>query len=221
MPFTFYLVASLVLWSVLLVLTSMALLLLACLQFANIRRKRNEFHTKGAFTQFLKAHHTGKRIIKIATGLTFAIVISAFCAASFFAWRGTLHLREQIEHSSRLTVRTGGNCHRDSKREKTLFQTDDPKEILSLTKCLAFGLSAGEQCMCCGDMTFDLFDKDHLLCSFSLHHYERIRIEGAPFGDRKLTASSKRNLNDWLEKRNILRKSHKIQSQVNTPTADR
>ena len=114
-------------------------------------------------------------------------------------------MRSNIAASTRLVVRTGGNCHRDPSREKQLYATTDSGEIRQFADLISLKLSVvAGHCMRCGDMTFDLYRGDDLHFSFSLHHRRHIRIKDSFFGgDRRLTSRSRRYLTQWLDERGI------------------
>ncbi len=116
----------------------------------------------------------------------------------------TYRLRSSLRDSTTLRIRTGGHCHRHPERERVLLETQQTSEIESLLKSIAFALtSPGTYCMCCGDLSFEFYQGDELVKSFSLHHDRRIRIQYSSYGDIELTWGSRRRLAKWLEDRQI------------------
>ena len=140
------------------------------------------------------------RLLVIPLSITCAIV-AVFLTIGLTA---TYPVRSNITESTRLVVRSGGNCHRDPEWEHILFETEDPDTIRTFAAQVSLGLSMfGGRCRCCGEMTFDLYRDQELHYSFSLHHGDRIRVKGSAFGDKELSSSSRQNVTDWLDQRGI------------------
>jgi hypothetical protein len=114
-------------------------------------------------------------------------------------------LREALDGTTRLRVRSGGTCHRRPAAEKTLAEVTQPAEIDRLIKGLAIdeGRSGGH-CMCCGDPTFEFYAADRLLAMVGCHHGERLRWEGGQWpGDGELTDASRDFLISWLAEHGV------------------
>ncbi len=143
-------------------------------------------------------------------GITLAIVV-AFSVVVL----PTHLVRRNITESSRLVVRSGGNCHRDLEREHVLFETEDITAIKRFGEQISLGFLSmiGGHCMCCGDMTFDLYQDQEIHYSFSLHHGRSIRIKGSSFGDKELSSSSRRRLKDWLAQMGVTKALKELQEQ--------
>lgn len=153
------------------------------------------------YSPFMRRRIPRKRAILVLVKLP---LIAAVALVLFTLGTRTYEVRSHIHASTRLVVRTGGNCHRDPERERQLYETEGADSIRRLADGIAlkFGLLAG-QCECCGEITFDMYKGDDLHYSFSLHHGRNIRIKDSSFGDRKLTSLSRQNLARWLNERGI------------------
>ena len=134
-------------------------------------------------------------LVKGPLGITFAVVVPLAVV-----WLPTHLVRRNITESTRLVVRTGGNCCRAPESERVLLETKDADAIKGFAGQISLrflGLIGGH-CMCCGDMTFDLYQDQEIHYSFSLHHGRSIRVKGSSFGDKELSSLSRRRLGDWL-----------------------
>lgn len=88
----------------------------------------------------------------------------------------TRYYRHKLGKADRFRVRSGGVCHRQKGREKTLFDSHDPAELarlLAVTE-LRFEESRGF-CMCCGGPTMEFFREGVLFQSVSFQHGEALR----------------------------------------------
>lgn len=137
-------------------------------------------------SRFSRSRHGSARrvtirgILKATTALTVGVIVVLYAAASAAAWKGGRDLRQGIVGASRLVVRTDGVCHRRPGREVVLFDTTDRKELAAFAELWSLGVSVpGVNCMCCGDMTFELYDGATLALAFSFHHGEHIRLAGS------------------------------------------
>lgn len=150
------------------------------------------------------------RLLLAHLGITF-VILAVFVVVGL---PNTLYVRSKITESTRLVVRSGGNCCRDLERERVLFETEDVDAINRFAQqvSLAWSLSRGH-CMCCGDVTFDLYQGQEIHYSFSLHHGQRIRIKGSSFGDKELSSSSRRRLKEWLTQMGVTKALKELQEQ--------
>jgi len=155
------------------------------------------------------------RLVVRPLGITFAIVVPLAVV-----WLPTHLVRRNITESARLVVRSGGNCHRDPEREHVLFETEDTTAIRRFAKQISLrflGLIGGH-CMCCGDMTFDLYQAQEIHYSFSLHHGRSIRIKGSSFGDKELSSLSRRRLGGWLARMGVTKALKEFREQEGRKT---
>lgn len=134
------------------------------------------------------------------------ITLAIFIPFVVIGLTDTTRVRSRIEDSTLVIVRPGGNCHRRHEQECVLLRLETGDEIRALSKRISLGLSMpGAHCMCCGDMTFDFYRDDELHYSFSVHHGERIRIKGNSLGDKELSSASRRELNQWLDEKGVIK----------------
>lgn len=116
-------------------------------------------------------------------------------------------IKHQITQADRLVVRTGGNCHRDPSLETVLFETTDKETIEAFAGRISVNPTFFYMgCLCCGEMTFDLYRKTKISYSFSLHHDEHIRIQDEFdefYGDKSLSLWSRLRLGMWFDETGI------------------
>src|SRR4051812_33106341 len=73
-------------------------------------------------------------------------------------------LQQAVAGTTRVRVRSGGTCHRDLLREKTLVDESDAaaiKELIGTLKIDAKG--SGFHCMCCGNPSLEFYAGDKLV----------------------------------------------------------
>src|SRR5205085_7135372 len=64
----------------------------------------------------------------------------------------TKSLQVALADATRLRIRSGGTCHRDEARERTLFETKDSGEIKQFIAAIEIEeVRSGFHCMCCGE----------------------------------------------------------------------
>ncbi len=94
--------------------------------------------------------------------------------------------RHQLRNTDRFRVRSGGTCHRQRQREKTLLELSDPSEIQGLLAATVLEVGdRGGFCMCCGGPTMEFFSDGVLLESISFQHGAALRWPER-FGDTRL-----------------------------------
>ena len=118
------------------------------------------------------------------------------------SWHGMLV--EALKEASRLRVRSGGTCHRDLSKERTLFETSDPAEIQRLVASWKVeDKVSGFHCMCCGEPSLEFYKGDQLITTLGIHHGSSLRWpEGWP-GDAQLTAVASDSICDLLARHGI------------------
>lgn len=142
------------------------------------------------------------------------IMFALFAIFAVVGLTATHRVRSTITESTRLIVRSGGNCHRNPERERVLFETEDSEVIERFAEQISLGLGMmGMHCMCCGEMTFDLYNDQDLHYSFSLHHGQSIRIEESSLGDRELSFSSRRRLKVWLDQAGVTKAHEEVREE--------
>jgi hypothetical protein len=114
------------------------------------------------------------------------------CAVLF---RWTEALRQAAAGVTRVRVRSGGTCHRNPRRESTIFELRDPAKIRELLDHIAINdKGSGFHCMCCGTPTFELYRGAELIAMLGFHHGRSLRWPGGWPGDGALTKESARYL---------------------------
>jgi hypothetical protein len=123
------------------------------------------------------------------------------CAVAF-RWEGAL--RAGLADVTRLRVRSGGTCHRQTDEEKTLIESNEAAAI----KELADGIKIDERrsgfhCMCCGDISLEFYRGETLAVTIGFHHGSGLRWSDGWPGDAAITAESADFLVDWLAARKV------------------
>jgi hypothetical protein len=206
----FYIFVIVVIYFVFVLFTGLIGLLILNIAYARVLFNQGRDQTTLKYRDFFRGYITSKCtrliLLKIPLLLTVGIIILVICLGFFGGPTTTFQVRNKITESSRLVIRTGGNCHREPERERIMFETQDADVIKKFSKLISLGFTEpGRACMCCGEMTFDLYHDDDLYYSFSLHHRSHIRIKDSSYGDRDLSFCSKKKLNAWLEEIGITR----------------
>jgi hypothetical protein len=136
----------------------------------------------------------------------FRFMCIAFAILAVTGCTKTDLVRSKITESTRLRVRSGGNCCGGSPQYgQTLFETEDTEAIEKFSEQISLSVNLlGWSCGCCGDMTFDLYKGQDLHYSFSLHHGSSIRIKGASTGDESLSFFSRGELSKWLDQNGVI-----------------
>lgn len=114
-------------------------------------------------------------------------------------------LRNAVQGTTKLRVRSGGTCHRRPKEEKTLAEVTDPQEIERFLKTVDIDESRSRGvCACCGNPTFEFYAGERLLAMVGYHHQQRLRWAGGEWGaDGELTARSQESLLSWLTQHGV------------------
>lgn len=119
-----------------------------------------------------------------------------------FRWEKVL--ADALRGVDRIRVRSGGTCHRDLAREKTLFEEKEAKEIAALIKNLHIDEEkSGFHCMCCGSPSFEFYDGKKLVGTLGFHHGRSVRWPGVWPSDGALTPASAEFLCTWLADRGL------------------
>lgn len=147
---------------------------------------------------------------QIPTGICVIFLLLLF----IWSFAITYKIQENITESTRLIIRSGGNCHRTPEREHVLFETIDHEVIKKFAKQISLEFNViGSSCRCCGEITFDLYQGQEKHYSFSLHHGNSIRIKGTVFGDNELSFSSRQKLKKWLDQVGVTKALKEIKEQ--------
>ena len=103
-----------------------------------------------------------------------------------------------LKGATKLTIRSGGLCHRTPAEERTLLTVTDEAEIRKVVDCLKIPPPPRDliRCRCCGDPTLEFFKGDALLASVGLHH--GVLIRSLDVSDVELTPRSAQTLCRWL-----------------------
>ena len=204
-------------WAVVLGLTKIVLIVVFSVQFHYAQTQSVNRELIDGYKRFLREHCHNKRVVLIGSAVTLLVLLYLQCASLVDILTITGKVQKKIVSSSKLVVRTGGNCHRDRRAEAVLFETQDPHEIGSFAEKVRLEVSFPKcRCMCCGALTFDLYNGDEVHYSFSLHHDHRIRIEGGS-GDRELSASSKQLLKARMQEKGISARLEAFREEENSP----
>ena len=200
----FYIFAIVVIYFIFMLVIGLIGLLFLNVAYARIVFSLEPGRTTVKYRDFFREYATGKRthliLLKIPLLLTIGIILLVISLGFFGGPTTTYQVRNKIISSSRLVIRTGGNCHREPERERVLFETTNADVIQEFSKKISLGFTEpGRGCMCCGEMTFDLYRDGDIYYSFSLHHRKSIRIKDSSYGDKELSFYSKRKMNAWLE----------------------
>jgi hypothetical protein len=117
-----------------------------------------------------------------------------------FRWEKAL--TDALKGVDRVRVRTGGTCHRDIAREKTLFEEKRPAEIAGLVTNLNIDeKKSGFHCMCCGQPSFEFYNRNELVVTLGFHHGRSVRWPEVWPSDGALTPASAEFLCAWLSDR--------------------
>ncbi len=120
-------------------------------------------------------------------------------------------LKSKIRGASSIVVTD--NIGRITKTEKFLYEIQDRNEIDKLINQIKLIPSMiGSHCLCVGNIAFEFYDGEDLLCVFSLHHGERIRIPGS-LGDLELSSSSTIFIDNWLSEKGIPKLQKKLKEK--------
>ncbi len=112
----------------------------------------------------------------------------------------TAALHEALQGVTRLRIRSGGTCHRDIEKEKTLVDVRDAVIVGDLIRRIKVNTDKRIFfCMCCGNPTFEFYQDDKLIVALGVHHGKSLRWLGGKWkGDGMLTKDSADFLVKWL-----------------------
>lgn len=113
-------------------------------------------------------------------------------------------MREAASGADRVRVRTGGTCHRDVPKEKTLAEIKDAAAIRELLQTVRIDEKRSvNHCMCCGEPSVEFYKGDQLLLTLGVHHGVAVRwVEGWP-ADGALAGDSAEKIANWLADRGV------------------
>ncbi len=112
-------------------------------------------------------------------------------------WRAAL--LDALEGVDRVRVRTGGTCHRDIARERTLHEEKDAAKVRDLIAQIQIDeRQSGFHCMCCGEPSLEFFKGDKLVLTLGYHHGRSMRWVGGWPADCLLTPPSAQHFQKWL-----------------------
>jgi hypothetical protein len=111
---------------------------------------------------------------------------------------GALHTA--VKECDRIRVRSGGTCHRNVDKERTLFEVKDAKEIRATVLSIQINEKiSGGSCMCCGEPTIEFYRGKKLLAMLGFHHSQSVRWASGPWwSDGVLTPKSAASLCAWM-----------------------
>lgn len=117
----------------------------------------------------------------------------------------TSALRSTLAGVDLLRIRSGGTCHRDPSREKTLLELVDTAAIEEIVSRIEMDESdSGFHCMCCGSPSFEFYKGPHLLATLGFHHGKSLRWPNGKWpGDGLLTQESGDHLIHWLADKGV------------------
>ncbi len=118
----------------------------------------------------------------------------------WFGWADAF--RRSTRGTTRIRVRAGGTCHGDAKREKTLADIRDAREISSVLSQLQIEEPGSQvRCMCCGYPRIEFYRGSKLLVTLGVQHGRALRWRGGWPGDAQLTSRGSDFLVRWLARR--------------------
>ncbi len=132
-------------------------------------------------------------------------------------------LAAAVKQATRLRVRSGGTCHRDESKERTLVEVKTAAEIAALVQDLKFEEEAEPfHCMCCGEPSFEFYAGDKLVAMLGFHHGQGMRWAEGPWpGDVHLEINSAIRLCDWLEKHGVKGAGEELREQARQRAASK
>lgn len=138
--------------------------------------------------------------------ITFACcVLAIILHTNCFAQSWEMPLKQALSDCNRISVRSGGTCHRSKKEEKILFAVTQKSDIKQLIESIKIDEArSGFQCMCCGNPTIEFYKGKSLLVMLGYHHGQSLRwSDGKWKGDALLTQESAEHLAKWLSDNGI------------------
>ncbi|MEE9367275.1 MAG: hypothetical protein V3V05_00270 [Pontiella sp.] len=134
------------------------------------------------------------------------------------ASRWTKKLFASLDGTNKLRIRSGGTCHQQVEKQKTLLETDDVESINTLIRHIQINdAESGFHCMCCGTPTFEFYKDEQIVVSLGFHHGQSLRwaINSQWTSDARLTEKSAEYLIHWLADRNVKGPLNEILSAKN------
>lgn len=112
-------------------------------------------------------------------------------------------LQAALTGITKIVVRTGGTCHRDTGKEKILAEEVDPGKIQQLIDSLRIDEDGtGFQCLCCGNPTFEFYRGRKLKVTLGYHHGISIRWSRWT-SDALLDTNSQEAILSWLDRHGV------------------
>ena len=112
-------------------------------------------------------------------------------------------LHATLTEITKIVVRTGGTCHRQTGEEQVLAAETDPGKIQELISALQIDdAGTGFECGCCGNPTFEFYSGRRLKVTLGYHHGISVRWDQWT-SDALLTTNSVEAVLSWLDQRGI------------------
>lgn len=108
-------------------------------------------------------------------------------------------LQQALVGTTRVRLRTGGTCHRDTAKEKTLYETTTQAEADEFIARIAVESAEGVGgCMCCGSPTLEFYAGDRLAVTLGMQHGFALRWTERWPSDAQITEVSADYLANWM-----------------------
>ncbi len=146
--------------------------------------------------------------------MTICIVVNCEAGPDKEDWTAVLY--KALDGATRLRIRTGGTCHRDPKKEKTLLDVRDAKEVAAFIQLIRIDANeSGFHCMCCGNPTLEFYRAETLILSLGFHHARSLRWPGGQWkGDGLLENTSAEFLVKWLAARGVRGPQEEVEESI-------
>jgi hypothetical protein len=133
-------------------------------------------------------------------------------------WERMLH--SALAEVTRIRVRSGGTCHHDPAREKTLFEVKEAEKVRQVVDGIRVDESgSGFHCMCCGEPSFEFYAGERLVATLGFHHGRSLRWPGGWPGDGLLTDESAGFICEWLADHGITGPNEERESEKRSAAA--
>lgn len=201
-------------YAVIMVLAGVIGLLVLNIAFVRVFFRQSPGTNPARYWPFVREHVSRRRLSLTLLRIPFLLTALFMAVVIILCLTDTHRVRSNILQSTSLVVRTGGNCHRNPERERILLKSENIRTIKELAEQISLDFSVfGTHCMCCGDLTFVLYQGQELHYSFSLHHGQSIRNNSFALGDKKLSSLSQQKLKDWLDQTGVTKSLTEIREQ--------
>jgi hypothetical protein len=131
-------------------------------------------------------------VLLVVGALGAAVWLGSGCT---WAWQ----FRHATRNCDRLSVRTGGLCHRQAEREAVLAEVRDAAKVRELAgELCALVPWPSLSCLCCGDITLEFYKAGELRVAVSVHHGQTLRWPGYGVGDMPLSQRGKEIVRPWV-----------------------